>query len=78
LARRKPAAEDAENLQKPQTPYRLGFSWGNWATRIQDSLFLDDTHHLKHFRSLEAIRSDPDFRILKLAQDRSWVIATHN
>ena len=35
------------------------------------ALFLDDTHHLKHFRSLQAIRSSPDFRLIRMAKDAS-------
>lgn len=42
------------------------------------ALFLDDTHHLKHFRSLQVIRSSPDFRSIRMANDTSWTMAVHN
>ena len=38
-------------------------------------LLLDDTHHLKHYRSLEHIRGSADFDIV--AQGTSWVLAAH-
>jgi len=38
-------------------------------------LLLDDTHHVKHFRSLEYIRKSPDFDII--AQGTSWALASH-
>jgi len=40
-------------------------------------LLLDDVHHLKHFRSLARIRSDPAFRIIGLDERHGWVLATH-
>jgi hypothetical protein len=42
------------------------------------ALFLDDTHHLKHFRSLEAIRSNSNFRLIRMAHDASWILAVHS
>jgi hypothetical protein len=42
------------------------------------ALLLDDTHHLKHFRSLRHIRSDPQFRLIRTAHDESWALAVHN
>jgi hypothetical protein len=42
------------------------------------ALFLDDTHHLKHFRSLQEIRSRSDFRLIRAANDGSWVLAVHD
>jgi hypothetical protein len=41
------------------------------------ALFLDDTHHLKHFRSLLAVQSRPDFRPIRMADDKSWILAVH-
>jgi hypothetical protein len=41
------------------------------------ALFLDDTHHLKHFRSLLAIQSRQDFRLIAMAKDKSWILAVH-
>lgn len=40
-------------------------------------LLLDDVHHLKHFRSLAHIRSDPAFQIIGLDERHGWVLATH-
>jgi hypothetical protein len=42
------------------------------------ALFLDDTLYLKHFRSLQAIRSRPNFRPIRTAKDESWAVAVHN
>jgi hypothetical protein len=39
------------------------------------SLLLDDTHHIKHYRSLQHIRSAAPFRIVAAGQ--SWVLADH-
>jgi hypothetical protein len=39
------------------------------------SILLDDTHHVKHCRSLQHIRQSPRFDIF--AQSQSWVLATH-
>lgn len=39
------------------------------------ALLLDDTHHIKHYRSLQRIRADRNFRIA--AAGTSWVLATH-
>jgi hypothetical protein len=41
------------------------------------ALFLDDTYHLKHFRSLLAIQSRPDFRSIGMAKDKRWILAVH-
>jgi hypothetical protein len=38
-------------------------------------LLIDDTHHLKHFRSLEHIRRSPDFRLI--GEGASWALASH-
>jgi hypothetical protein len=40
-------------------------------------LLLDDVHHIKHFRSLAHIRSDPAFRIIGLDERHGWALATH-
>ena len=40
-------------------------------------LLLDDVHHLKHFRSLEHVRRDPDFEIVGLDETHGWLLATH-
>ena len=42
------------------------------------ALLLDDTHHLKHFRSLRHIQSDPKFRLIGAGEDGSWALAVHN
>lgn len=38
-------------------------------------LLLDDIHHVKHFRSMQAIYKDLNFRVV--AQSHSWVLATY-
>jgi hypothetical protein len=38
-------------------------------------LLLDDTHHVKHYRSLQRVRANRDFRII--AEGASWMLATH-
>ena len=40
-------------------------------------LLLDDTHHLKHFRSLDAIRNDPRFKLLGHSAEHGWALAWH-
>ncbi len=39
------------------------------------ALLLDDTHHVKHYRSLQHILASSAFRVV--AQGASWVLATH-
>lgn len=39
------------------------------------AILLDDTHHIKHYRSLQRIRADRDFHIV--AAGESWVLASH-
>jgi hypothetical protein len=39
------------------------------------ALLLDDTHHVKHYRSLQHLRRSADFDIVALGT--SWVLATH-
>ncbi len=39
------------------------------------ALLLDDVHHVKHFRSLQHMRSDPAFQIV--AAGTSWALARH-
>jgi hypothetical protein len=41
------------------------------------ALLLDDTHHLKHFRSLRHIQSDAQFRLIRTGEDGSWALAVH-
>lgn len=38
-------------------------------------LLLDDTHHLKHFRSLEFIKNSPNFKLLGLSKVNGWALA---
>jgi hypothetical protein len=38
-------------------------------------LLLDDTHHIKHYRSLQYILQSPDFDLI--AKSDSWVLASH-
>ena len=41
------------------------------------TLVLDDTHHVKHFRSLAHIRRDPHFVVLAESAAHGWVVARH-
>jgi hypothetical protein len=43
--------------------------------RKRFAILLDDTHHIKHWRSLQHIRSAPGFGIV--AAGPSWALATH-
>ena len=38
-------------------------------------LLLDDTHHIKHYRSLQHVSNSPDFNIV--AKGESWALASH-
>jgi hypothetical protein len=40
-------------------------------------LLLDDTHHLKHFRSARDIRGDSNFTILAESPSAGWMLARH-
>ena len=40
-------------------------------------LLLDDVHHIKHYRSLEHVKSDPRFRLLGHNSHNGWALATH-
>ncbi len=40
-------------------------------------LMLDDTHHLKHFRSLRDIQQNPNFNILGVSKQNGWCVAKH-
>lgn len=40
-------------------------------------VLLDDTHHLKHFRSLQKIQQNPDFKILGLSETHGWCLAKY-
>jgi hypothetical protein len=40
-------------------------------------LLLDDTHHLKHFRSLQRMKNDTRFRILNVNDYHGWALAWH-
>ena len=40
-------------------------------------LLLDDTHHLKHFRSLAHIQADPHFEVLGLSPKNGWCLAKY-
>ena len=41
------------------------------------AIFMDDTHHLKHFRSLEHIKRDRSFKVIRIANDQGWALAIH-
>lgn len=40
-------------------------------------LLLDDTHHLKHFRSLKDIQANSSFELLGHCKDLGWALAYH-
>ncbi len=40
-------------------------------------LMLDDTHHLKHFRSLRDIQANPNFNILGVSKQHGWCVAKY-
>ena len=40
-------------------------------------LLLDDIHHIKHFRSYQHIRKDPQFSIIGLDETQGWLLAKH-
>jgi hypothetical protein len=40
-------------------------------------LLLDDAHHVKHYRSLMAIKKDPAFVVLAENAERGWALAWH-
>jgi hypothetical protein len=40
-------------------------------------LLLDDTHHLKHFRSLQHVKADPRFKLLNVSDYHGWALAWH-
>jgi hypothetical protein len=41
------------------------------------TLLLDDTHHLKHFRSARDVEADPRFRVLAHSHEQGWLLAHH-
>lgn len=40
-------------------------------------LLLDDVHHIKHYRSMLYVTSDPRFRLLGHSLQHGWALATH-
>jgi hypothetical protein len=44
---------------------------------LQTVLVLDDTHHVKHFRSIARVRSDPSFFIVAESAEHGWAVARH-
>ncbi|HVT56043.1 MAG TPA: hypothetical protein VHD34_08345, partial [Xanthobacteraceae bacterium] len=42
------------------------------------ALLLDDTHHLKHCRSLTTLKENKHFEILGLSDRHGWVLALHH
>lgn len=44
---------------------------------VEYCLLLDDTHHLKHFRSVEEIRADNHWRILASNDVHGWMLARY-
>lgn len=40
-------------------------------------LLLDDTHHVKHFRSLQFIKNSAAFKIIGSSAKHGWVVALH-
>ena len=60
-----------------------GIGWLEFQTVLREmgaapyTIVLDDTHHVKHFRSLAHIRSDASFAILAESAEHGWVVARH-
>ena len=58
-----------------------GIGWMEFQILLQQMdqrpffLLLDDTHHIKHYRSLEHVRTAPDFNLV--ARGSSWALASH-
>ncbi len=40
-------------------------------------LLLDDINHIKHFRSHQTIKKDPQFSIIKSDEQQGWLLAKH-
>lgn len=40
-------------------------------------VLLDDTHHLKHFRSIQEIKSDPRWTIIGSSDKHGWMLASY-
>ena len=61
-----------------------GIGWLEFQTVLHEmgsapyTIVLDDTHHVKHFRSLAHIRSDAAFTILAESEQHGWVVARHS
>jgi hypothetical protein len=61
-----------------------GIGWLEFQTVLREmgsapyTIVLDDTHHVKHFRSLAHIRGDPTFTILAESAEHGWVVARHS
>jgi len=41
------------------------------------ALLLDDTHHIKHYRSLQTIKNDKSFEIIQVSEKNGWALALH-
>jgi hypothetical protein len=58
-----------------------GVGWMEFQVLLQQMagkpffLLLDDTHHIKHYRSLEYVRQSADFHLI--ARGDSWALASH-
>jgi hypothetical protein len=61
-----------------------GIGWLEFQTVLREmgatayTIVLDDTHHVKHFRSLAHIRGDAAFTILNESEEHGWVVARHH
>lgn len=40
-------------------------------------ILLDDTHHLKHFRSVQEITSSPEWTVIGSSDQHGWMLAEH-
>lgn len=60
-----------------------GIGWLEFQTVLREmasmpyTIVLDDTHHVKHFRSLAHIRADAAFTIVARSEEHGWVVAHH-
>ncbi|MFI5228806.1 MAG: hypothetical protein ACHQWU_07040 [Gemmatimonadales bacterium] len=58
-----------------------GIGWLEFQTVLRDmsavpfTIVLDDTHHVKHFRSLAHIRGDSSFTVVAESPNHGWIVA---
>jgi len=76
------------NLHKEDRPLIIldsagGCGWFEFQTALQTMqgksflLLLDDTHHIKHFRSLQYIKNQKSFNLIAESSVHGWALAWH-